>query len=214
MLLILFFVAHQGPMLSFFNVRNFCDFIALEIYISVDNPINRKYFITRQLNVVIHGKKFVVDNIGPEIIGMTMSPVPIKINGQLLTTEQLNPKEHQIIFRRMSDYATDVTFHHIHIPVLLGMINKVADMAIAKIRSYAVNVYQESMMHYHEDNQYADTKKGEGYAKLIADQNLFVIQESKNSIKYFQEDLKSAFVKSTCCLVSWEQHLAQLTQYK
>jgi hypothetical protein len=46
-------------------------------------------------------------------------------------------------------------------------------------------------MHYHEDNQYADTKKAEGYAKLITDQNLFVNQVSEKSIHYFQEDLKS-----------------------
>jgi hypothetical protein len=62
---------------------------------------------------------------------------------------------------------------------------------MAKIRSYAVNVYQESMMHYHEDNQYADTRKAEGYSKLIRDKNLFVIQESDKSVQYFQEDLKS-----------------------
>ncbi len=77
----------------------------------------------------------------------------------------------------MGDYATDVTFHHVHIPVPLDMINNVADTAMAKIRAYAQNVYKEYMMHYHEDNQYADTRKAEGYAKLITDQNLFVIQE-------------------------------------
>jgi hypothetical protein len=71
------------------------------------------------------------------------------------------------------------------------MMNNVANTAMAKIRTYAENVYQESMMHYHEDNQCADTRKGEGYAKLITDQNLFVVQESDKSIQYFQEDLKS-----------------------
>jgi hypothetical protein len=34
------------------------------------------------------------------------------------------------------------------------------------------------MMHYHEDNQYPDNKKAEGYARLITDQTLFVIQET------------------------------------
>jgi hypothetical protein len=110
---------------------------------------------------------------------------------QLLTTEELNARDHQIIFRRMGDYATDVTFHHVHIPVPLDMINNVANTAMAKIRSYAKFLYHESMMHYHEDNQYAGTRKAEGCAKLITDQNLFVIQESEKSIKYFQEDLKS-----------------------
>jgi hypothetical protein len=123
--------------------------------------------------------------------GTLTSPVPVKINGQLLTTEELNPKEHQIIFRRMGDYATDVTFHHVHIPVSLDMINNVVDTAMVKIRSYAENVYQESLMHYHEDNQYADTRKAECYAKHITDQNLFVFQESERSMQYFQNDLRS-----------------------
>ena len=106
------------------------------------------------------------------------SPVPVKIDGQLLTTEELDPKEHQIIFRRIGDYATDVVFHHIHIPIPLDKINEVSDKAISKIKAYAENVYQESMMHYHDDNQYADSKKAEGYAKLITEQNLFVVNES------------------------------------
>jgi hypothetical protein len=62
------------------------------------------------------------------------------------------------------------------------MIHTVANTAMKKIRKNAENVYQESMMHYHKDNQYADTRKAEGYTKLITDQNLFVVQESQNSI--------------------------------
>jgi hypothetical protein len=45
------------------------------------------------------------------------------------------------------------------------------------------------MMHYHQDNQYANTKRTEGYAKSITDQNIFVTNESAKSIRYFQEDL-------------------------
>jgi capsular polysaccharide biosynthesis protein len=47
------------------------------------------------------------------------------------------------------------------------------------------------MMLYHEDNQYSDSKKVEGYANLITDQNLFVIQESEKCIQYFQKGLQS-----------------------
>ena len=68
----------------------------------------------------------------------------------------------------------DVNFHHVHIPINLNKIFQVADKAISKIKAYASNVYQESMMHYHKDNQYADSKRAEGYAKLISDQNIFV----------------------------------------
>jgi N-acetyl-beta-hexosaminidase len=105
--------------------------------------------------------------------------------------EHLNPKEHQIFFRRIGEYATEVNFHHVHIPIPLNKINQVADKAIEKVKAYAKNVYDESMMHYHPDNQYADTKKSEWYALLITDQNIFVTNESAKSIMYFQDDLKS-----------------------
>jgi hypothetical protein len=52
-------------------------------------------------------------------------------------------------------------------------------------------VYQESLMHYHEDSQYANDKKAKGSARLIVDQNKFITNESSVSIKYFQEDLNS-----------------------
>jgi hypothetical protein len=92
------------------------------------------------------------------------------INEHLLTMEELNPKEHQIFFCRMGEYVTDGKFHHFHIPISLNNINQVADTVIEKVKAYAKNVYQESLMHYHHDNQYADKKKSEGYAKLITDQ--------------------------------------------
>jgi hypothetical protein len=38
-------------------------------------------------------------------------------------------------------------------------------------------------MHYYQDNQYADKKKAVGYARLITDQNLFVLNESEKYIK-------------------------------
>jgi hypothetical protein len=46
-------------------------------------------------------------------------------------------------------------------------------------------------MHDYEDNQYANDKKAEGYARLISDQNKFITNESAASTRYFQEDLKS-----------------------
>jgi hypothetical protein len=92
---------------------------------------------------------------------------------KLLTTEDLNPQEHQIFFRQMGEYAKDVKIHHVHIPIYLDKINQVAVKAIEKVKAYAKNVYEESMMHYHEDNQYANKKKSQGYAKLITDQNIF-----------------------------------------
>jgi hypothetical protein len=87
---------------------------------------------------------------------LQISPVPKSINDQLLTTEDLNPKEHQIFFRRMGEYANE-EFFCVHISISLDKINQVADRAIEKVRADVKNVIKESMMHYQQDNQYADT---------------------------------------------------------
>ena len=81
-----------------------------------------------------------------------------------MTTEELNPEEHQILFRKRGEYAVDVNFHHVHIPIHLNNIFLVADKAITI---------------------------AEGYAKLISDQNIFESNKSANSIRYFEKDLKS-----------------------
>jgi hypothetical protein len=62
------------------------------------------------------------------------------------TTEDLNPKEHQILSLRMGEYPIDLKLHHVHIPISLDKINRVADLAIEQVKAYAKNVYQESMI--------------------------------------------------------------------
>jgi hypothetical protein len=115
-----------------------------------------------------------------------------------LTTEDLNPKEHQIFFSRMGENATDVKFHHVPISFSLHKIKQLADKAIEKFKAYAKNVYKKSMMHYHKDNQYAHTY--EGYAKLITYKNIFVTNKSAKSIKYFQKNLQSLTNAMMQCL--------------
>ena len=51
---------------------------------------------------------------------ITAGPVPLTVNGHLLSTESLDQQEHQVIFQRIGEYATDVEFHHVHIPVPPG----------------------------------------------------------------------------------------------
>jgi hypothetical protein len=70
---------------------------------------------------------------------------------------------------------------------LIEKIYQVNDKTIEKTEVYAWTVYQESMMHYHKDNQYADAKSSEEYANSITDQNIFVANESVKSIRYFKK---------------------------
>jgi hypothetical protein len=58
----------------------------------------------------------------------------------------------------MGEYATNIKFKHIHIPISLNKINQVANNAIEKVKAYGKNVFQESVIHNYQDNQNVDTK--------------------------------------------------------
>ena len=97
-----------------------------------------------------------------------------------------------------------------HIQISLNKIYQVAINAIEKIEAYAKNGCKKSMMHYQEDNQYAESKKAEGYAKLITDQNLLGTEKSQKSIIYFQDDLQT-LTKALPNSASWiSQHQINL----
>jgi hypothetical protein len=116
---------------------------------------------------------------------ITAGPVPLTVNGYLLSTESLDQQNHQIIFQRIGEYATDVEFHHVHIPVPLGMQIQIADQAMEIINKYADNIHQETLMHYKEDHRYSDEKQAEAYATLLTHQNQFVNSSAQilNQIK-------------------------------
>jgi 3-hydroxy-3-methylglutaryl CoA synthase len=91
----------------------------------------------------------------------------------------------------MVEYTTDIKFHHVHITISLDKSNQVANRSSEKVKAYAKNFDQESMIHYHKDNQYADNKRSVGYAKLITDQNIFVTMNQQNPLSIFKRIFKS-----------------------
>ena len=117
--------------------------------------------------------------------------VPLMLNGHMLITENLDQSNHQIVFKRMGDFATEVEFHHIHIPVDLMAVETTADVAIRIIQSYSDNIYQETVMHYHKDNRYPEEDKAKSYSELITNQNNFVTNNSLIILHQLQEALIS-----------------------
>ena len=63
------------------------------------------------------------------------SPIPMMVNGHLLSTENLDQSEHQIIFKNIGSYATEVEYHHIRIPVDLQAVQLTADQAWSIIQN-------------------------------------------------------------------------------
>ena len=118
-------------------------------------------------------------------------PTPLTVNGHLLTTENLDQQNHQVIFKRIGEYATDVEFHHVHIPVPLGLQVQVANQAMDIIKKYAQNIHQETLMHYHKDNTYPDEEKAQAYATLLTHQNQFVTNNSAQILEQIKAQIMS-----------------------
>ena len=59
------------------------------------------------------------------------------------------------------------------------------------ISNYAETIYQETLMHYHQDNQYPDEKKAQAYANLLRDQNTFIANNSGEMLDRIKMNLVS-----------------------
>jgi hypothetical protein len=71
--------------------------------------------------------------------------MPISTLGQCALISLNNqPQNHQIAFKRIGNYATDMHFHHISIPVHLTKITKTPVKAAEAITKFIKNVYQQS----------------------------------------------------------------------
>jgi Cys-tRNA synthase (O-phospho-L-seryl-tRNA:Cys-tRNA synthase) len=75
---------------------------------------------------------------------MWMNCAVVKINKE--------EKTHQVVFKRIGHYTTDVHFDHIGISVNLTKIVSTPTKAMETINTCIKNVYQKSLM-YHKDHQ-------------------------------------------------------------
>ena len=131
-----------------------------------------------------------------QLSNLEAASIPLTVNGHQLTTETLNTKEHQIIFKRVGEYATDVQFHHVHIPINLGKQIKIAEEAKQIITQYAHAIYQDTLKHYNKDNKWPEEEKAKQYAHLLTIQNNFVA----NSTGLILNQIETALLSMTKAL--------------
>jgi ABC-type transporter MlaC component len=86
---------------------------------------------------------------------------------------RINKKDrtHQVVFKRIGNYMTDLHFHLVRIPENLSNIIETPRKALKAIETYIKNVYQQSLM-YHKDHQrgnIADKHQTHLVAQLIKD---------------------------------------------
>jgi hypothetical protein len=81
------------------------------------------------------------------------------------TVLKINKQEqtHQVVFKRIGNYATDV--HNQHIPILVNL-SKIIDtpvMAMITVESYVKNVYHQPLMYNTDKHQAPGGSTGQGY---------------------------------------------------
>jgi hypothetical protein len=64
-----------------------------------------------------------------------------------------NVQNHQVVFKRIGNYATNVHYHHVRIPVNLSKINETPTVAMQHMRTYVKEVYEQSLMYYRDEGR-------------------------------------------------------------
>jgi hypothetical protein len=67
-------------------------------------------------------------------------------------TVDKNVQNHQVAFKRIGNYATNVHYHHVRIPVNLSKIIEMPTVAMQHMKTYVKEVYLQSLM-YHRDER-------------------------------------------------------------
>jgi hypothetical protein len=102
-------------------------------------------------------------------------------------------RTHQVVLKRIGNYATDVHYHHICIPVNLTKIIETLNKAIATIETYVKNVYHKSLIYY-KDNQWGnlgDKDQAHLAAQLIKNTSEFITNTLSDQFTALKNSLLS-----------------------
>jgi GTPase Era involved in 16S rRNA processing len=99
---------------------------------------------------------------------------------------RINKKDqtHQVVFKSIGHYATDVYFHHVRIPVNLSNVIETPKKAMQTIEAYIKNVYQSLLMYYnhYQRSNIADKHQAHLAAQLIKDSSHFIMNMSSDEL--------------------------------
>jgi hypothetical protein len=118
------------------------------------------------------------------LVGMTQSAV-IRINKM----DQI----HQVVFKRIGHYATDVLFHHVRILVNLSNVIETLRKAMQTIEAYIKNVHQQLLMYFkdHQRGNITDKHQAHLAALLVKDTSDFILNMSSDQLGSIQNNLMS-----------------------
>ena len=102
-------------------------------------------------------------------------------------------KTHQVVFKRIGNYATDVHFHNIRIPVNLSTVIETPMKAMRQVKAFVNNVYQISLVYYREDHHPNTVDKHQAHvaAQLVKESSDFVMNTSYDQLTEIKNNLIS-----------------------
>ena len=102
-------------------------------------------------------------------------------------------QNHQVVFKRIGHYATNVHYHHVRIPVDLSKIIETPTLALQKMKGYVKDVYQQSLMYYRDEGRGNVVDKHQAHlaATLIKEQSDYILNTSSDQLSAIKNNLLS-----------------------
>jgi hypothetical protein len=95
-----------------------------------------------------------------------------------------NMQNHQVVFKRIGNYATNVHYHHVRIPVNLSKIMDTPAEAMQHIKTYVKEVYEQSIRYYRDEKRSNMIEKHQAHlaATLIKETSDYILNTSMDKL--------------------------------
>ena len=99
---------------------------------------------------------------------------------------------HQVMFKSIGDYATDVHFHHVKIPIPLKELMETPRKSIKLLETYKYNIYPNALkLNVEVNGARKDNTVAKQAAELITNQNSFVYNNAVEQLLIVADNLQS-----------------------
>ena len=114
-------------------------------------------------------------------------------NGNPTQSQSQTKNTHQVVFKSIGTYATNVHYHHVRIPVPIGNFTETPKKAMKLIEKYTHNIYTNSLTYFKMDprNYQVPDVVAQEAAILTQNQNMFVYNNSMSELQEIYEDMRS-----------------------
>jgi hypothetical protein len=104
-----------------------------------------------------------------------------------------NLQNHQVLFKRIGNYATNVIYHHIRISVNLSKIIDTPTETMQHIKTYVKNVYEQTVHYYRDETRgnMVDKLQAHLAGTLIKETSEYILNTSMDQLSAMKNNLLS-----------------------